>query len=809
MVRGGTVKSLGYVLGSVLFSFVVGNSLNAAGGSLGDLAGRENISKLAYDRGNLHPEVSLQLAPLGSTKQNQTITFTAPSDREFGIERTTLEATASSELVVTFSVVSGPGLINPDDSLSVTGPGTVTIRASQAGNDNFNAAPDVEGSFLVTQPATRGASLLVNGNAKYVNDGTFFDGNTYNGFELAAEMAAFSSTAGEITRVSFLDSDGDLIFAEFGSDDPNTVLVIDLNEFMGEAVPSPYVQPGTVYAQGRPSFEIQNSTALTFVSFFSLGNDPTRVDLSLIDDDTLSGEVNGIAEIASLTITDGSTMIGGINAADANFIGSSGTIGIDAPDVSVASFLFVGDITPSGTAQPLLRISQASTIPEIRITGGDLAEATGALQIDTNGDVYGFPIFAADGQRSINGAPQRPDLDNGRLDPITTTFGADIDGYFVTDGLSVMFDGSGSPAPTARLLAPDEGVYLTTFHLPLPPDGRVDSARIQQADQDLGKAGFFAWCIDDWEPDLDLNSGIVFPQACVDSVIAAGKTPYIRWNPRSTTEDWTRRLVDMGAISEDFNPDQDIPDPADPPAAIADADFSMQRVIDGDFDAEIMAWADAAGAHNGPLFVELCTEVSGFQFSCNGIYNGGARTDGFGDANEPDGPERFRAAWRHIVDIFHQRGVNNVSWVFHADSIDPDDFMIELQPWNEMANYYPGDDYVDWVAISTYGAESEGDEWRFLIDLLNDNWVTWSSITENKPLYIAEMGVFRTETGPNGATLADWTTMALQTLRDPTYSRIGMITYWNEDQYRLNPTPNDPAAVAEDAFFVAQPIWSE
>lgn len=185
----------------------------------------------------------------------------------------------------------------------------------------------------------------------------------------------------------------------------------------------------------------------------------------------------------------------------------------------------------------------------------------------------------------------------------------------------------------------------------------------------------------------------------MDSVIAAGKTPYIRWNPRSTTEDWTRRLVNMGAISDDFNPDQDIPDPANLPAAIADADFSMQRVIDGEFDSEFTAWADAAAAHNGPLFVDLCPEMSGFQYSCNGIYNGGSRTDGFGDINEPDGPERFRAAWRHIVDLFRQRGADKVSWVFHVDSIDPDDYMLELQPWNEMAKYYPGDDYVDWEAI--------------------------------------------------------------------------------------------------------------
>ena len=93
-------------------------------------------------------------------------------------------------------------------------------------------------------------------------------GNTYNGFELGGSTGTFSSIGGQITRVSFLDEDGDLIFAEFGAEDPTVVLVIALDPFDGADVPSPYNQPSTVYAKGRPHFEILNSSSLTFVSFF-------------------------------------------------------------------------------------------------------------------------------------------------------------------------------------------------------------------------------------------------------------------------------------------------------------------------------------------------------------------------------------------------------------------------------------------------------------------------------------------------------------------------------------------------------------
>lgn len=398
----------------------------------GDESNSSTAKRFSSREGSDPPRLSVDFTPAGGGKQDQTITFNAISDKTYGTQPFGVSATASSGLTVTFSVTSGSAVLS-GSNVTLAGFGAVTIRASQAGNESFNPAPDVDQSFTVSAATSGAAALLTAGNAKLVNEGTFFDGNTYNGFELAGETGSFSSIAGEITRISFLDMDGDLMFAEYGSDDPNTILIITLEDFTA-AVASPYNQPGTTYAQGHPSFVIENSTPLTFVSFFSLGNDTLRVDVSLINSGTFGGAVSGIAEIRSLTISDSSTAIGGINAANANFIGDSGIIGIDAENVEVGVFLFVGDMTPSGTAQPRLRVSAASMISEILINGGDLAETTGTFQIETNGVVYTFPITATDGQRSISDSPLRTDLGDGRLDPVSDTFAADIDAYFLTDG---------------------------------------------------------------------------------------------------------------------------------------------------------------------------------------------------------------------------------------------------------------------------------------------------------------------------------------------------------------------------------------
>jgi uncharacterized repeat protein (TIGR02543 family) len=60
-----------------------------------------------------------------------------------------LEATASSGLPVAYSV-TGPAVLN-GSILSFSGAGTVTVTASQAGDDNWDAAEDVAQSFEVTK----------------------------------------------------------------------------------------------------------------------------------------------------------------------------------------------------------------------------------------------------------------------------------------------------------------------------------------------------------------------------------------------------------------------------------------------------------------------------------------------------------------------------------------------------------------------------------------------------------------------------------------------------------------------------------
>src|SRR5207247_10542190 len=75
-------------------------------------------------------------------KKDQTITFGALASKTYGDAPFTVSATASSGLSVSFSIVSGPATI-AGNTVTITGAGTVTVRASQSGDTNWNAAPTV------------------------------------------------------------------------------------------------------------------------------------------------------------------------------------------------------------------------------------------------------------------------------------------------------------------------------------------------------------------------------------------------------------------------------------------------------------------------------------------------------------------------------------------------------------------------------------------------------------------------------------------------------------------------------------------
>lgn len=94
-------------------------------------------------------------------KAPQAITFASIADKDYSVGSFALSATTASGLPVMYSVQSGPATLS-GNTLTLTGVGTVAVRASQTGDNNYLAALPVDRSFCVRVAALNGINGPVN-----------------------------------------------------------------------------------------------------------------------------------------------------------------------------------------------------------------------------------------------------------------------------------------------------------------------------------------------------------------------------------------------------------------------------------------------------------------------------------------------------------------------------------------------------------------------------------------------------------------------------------------------------------------------
>jgi len=224
------------------------------------------------------------------------------------------------------------------------------------------------------------------------------NGNVYDQVLMTGSSVTVGADAGQVTRVSFLDLQGDIVQAEFSG---AGTLTVSLDSFGAAAEAAKYAQPGVLYVSGVASFTIQGSDATTNFGVFSVGSTTAHNGAANpIFDGGLTGG-NNTADIARLAIvanpsnTNGSTF-GGIRAGNAIFSAASGTVGIAAANVQVQDVVTIGDIAATGSATPTLIFGASSQFSSVTVAGGDLVN-TSAIN---NTGSYKFNVNLAAGQTS-------------------------------------------------------------------------------------------------------------------------------------------------------------------------------------------------------------------------------------------------------------------------------------------------------------------------------------------------------------------------------------------------------------------------
>src|SRR6185369_842549 len=116
------------------------------------LTGAGSCSLTASQSGNSDYGAAADVArSFTIAKAEQSITFNSPGNKTFGEADFGISATASSGLAVSLSVA---GQCSISAGLAhLAGAGTCTVTASQSGDSNYNAAPDVQRSFQIDKGA--------------------------------------------------------------------------------------------------------------------------------------------------------------------------------------------------------------------------------------------------------------------------------------------------------------------------------------------------------------------------------------------------------------------------------------------------------------------------------------------------------------------------------------------------------------------------------------------------------------------------------------------------------------------------------
>ncbi|WP_162126240.1 YDG domain-containing protein [Flavobacterium phycosphaerae] len=92
------------------------------------------------------------------TKADQTITLASTDTKTTATTTYTLALNASSGLPITYTSPDSSVITISGNTVTIVGAGTATITANQAGNDNYNAAPEATQTLTVTQPACASVS---------------------------------------------------------------------------------------------------------------------------------------------------------------------------------------------------------------------------------------------------------------------------------------------------------------------------------------------------------------------------------------------------------------------------------------------------------------------------------------------------------------------------------------------------------------------------------------------------------------------------------------------------------------------------
>ncbi len=281
-------------------------------------------------------------------------------------------------------------------------------------------------------PPTDPIPVIINGdgttnlNGIDLNNLVHPNGNIYDQILMTGKSITFRADEGQITRISFIDINDDIVQLEFSGSGTFQVSMDD-DSFSEPARPVNYSQE-VDYVKGLPTIIISGANDTTNVGSFavnSLSSPGTTILIEGINYDA-------IANIAFLEVS--GTGMASIGLGNVVFTGTQGSVGINAP-VPVSGRVIINDIDAQGSATPFLLLDESSPIADplgsqksVRIAGGDLSQSNGRAIIvaPISSSNAGFTNIISQNNFKADGTPLSPQtisatLTNSQSEPIIVT----------------------------------------------------------------------------------------------------------------------------------------------------------------------------------------------------------------------------------------------------------------------------------------------------------------------------------------------------------------------------------------------------
>ncbi len=326
----------------------------------------------------------------------------------------TLTGVATSGLSVTYSVQSGPGVVdNNTGILNITGTGSVLITASQAGNTFYNQAPDISNTIIVSQGVP---SISLANMTKRYEDADF----VLNGITTSDATIHYTSSAPAIVKIvspniaSILDGGAASITAYVDATANFVAASATANITILQATPVLTLSPSTV-VYGDGPFSLTPKTVTTSNGAITY----TSPDASVIS-------ING----SQVTIVGGGTaIVTATLSPTARYVSVSATTTVDVkrttPELSLAPISKTfgdGSFTLSATTNYFGGpITYSSSDPNVISINGTTATVAGGgtATITVNvAETANFPSFSATTTAIVSRATPTLNFAN-----ITKTFG--------------------------------------------------------------------------------------------------------------------------------------------------------------------------------------------------------------------------------------------------------------------------------------------------------------------------------------------------------------------------------------------------